>query len=45
MLSHCMYLVSVLTEFNTESDIDLIVEFQLIDVLDYADNYYDLKFH
>jgi predicted nucleotidyltransferase len=40
-----MYLVSVLTEFNTESDIDLIVEFQLIDVLDYADNYYDLKFH
>ena len=36
---------SVLTEkFNTESDIDLIVEFQLIDVLDYADNYYDLKF-
>jgi predicted nucleotidyltransferase len=36
---------SVLTEkFNTESDIDLIVEFQPLDVLDYADNYYDLKF-
>ncbi|TRX09668.1 nucleotidyltransferase family protein [Flavobacterium gawalongense] len=36
---------SVLTEkFNDESDIDLIVEFQPLDVLDYADNYYDLKF-
>lgn len=36
---------SVLTEkFNMESDIDLIVEFQPLDVLDYADNYYDLKF-
>jgi predicted nucleotidyltransferase len=36
---------SVLTEkFNNESDIDLIVEFQPLDVLDYADNYYDLKF-
>lgn len=36
---------SVLTkEFNSESDIDLIVEFQPLDVLDYADNYYDLKF-
>jgi len=36
---------SVLTEkFNMENDIDLIVEFQPLDVLDYADNYYDLKF-
>ena len=36
---------SVLTEkFNPDSDIDLIVEFQPLDVLDYADNYYDLKF-
>ena len=36
---------SVLTEkFNMESDIDLIVTFQPLDVLDYADNYYDLKF-
>ncbi len=36
---------SVLTEkFNKESDIDLIVEFQPIAVLDYVDNYYDLKF-
>lgn len=31
---------SVLTEkFNTESDIDLIVEFQPLDVLDHVDNY------
>jgi uncharacterized protein len=36
---------SVLTErFNTESDIDLIVDFKDIPVADYADNYFDLKF-
>ena len=36
---------SVLTEkFNAESDIDLIVDFEHLDVLDYADNYFDLKF-
>ena len=36
---------SVLTEkFNPESDVDLIVDFQQIDVLDYGDNYYNLKF-
>jgi uncharacterized protein len=36
---------SVLTDkFNTKSDIDLIVEFQPLDVLEYVDNYYDLKF-
>ena len=36
---------SVLTErFNAESDIDLMVDFQPFDVLDYADNYFDLKF-
>ena len=36
---------SVLTErFNTESDVDLIVDFQPLDVLDYSDNYYNLKF-
>ena len=36
---------SVVTDkFNMESDIDLIVEFQQLDVLDYVDNYYDLKF-
>ena len=36
---------SVLTErFNTESDIDLIVDFKDIPVEEYADNYFDLKF-
>jgi predicted nucleotidyltransferase len=36
---------SVLTDhFNNKSDIDLIVDFKEIDLLDYADNYFDLKF-
>ncbi len=36
---------SVLTpNFNTDSDIDLIVDFKDIDVNDYADNYFDFKF-
>lgn len=36
---------SVLTpDFNAESDIDLIVDFNEIDVKDYADNYFGLKF-
>src|SRR5690606_16956126 len=36
---------SVITDkFNDESDIDLIVSFREIDLLDYADNYFDLKF-
>ncbi|MFZ4455333.1 MAG: nucleotidyltransferase family protein [Bacteroidales bacterium] len=36
---------SVLTDkFSKESDVDLIVDFQKLDVLDYGDNYYDLKF-
>jgi predicted nucleotidyltransferase len=36
---------SVLTErFNSESDIDLLVDFDPIDIFDYADNYFDLKF-
>jgi len=36
---------SVLNEkFNDLSDIDFVVDFQQIDVLDYADNYFDLKF-
>ncbi|HXI00185.1 MAG TPA: HepT-like ribonuclease domain-containing protein [Sphingobacteriaceae bacterium] len=36
---------SVLTDkFNTESDIDLLVDFETLDVLEYADNYFDLKF-
>jgi hypothetical protein len=36
---------SVLTDhFNSESDIDLIVDFANMEVEDYADNYFDLKF-
>lgn len=36
---------SILTDnFNNKSDIDLIVDFNEIDLLDYADNYFDLKF-
>lgn len=36
---------SVLTKhFNNESDIDLIVDFSNMEVEDYADNYFDLKF-
>jgi hypothetical protein len=36
---------SVLTDdFNKESDIDLIVDFTNVEVEDYADNYFDLKF-
>ncbi|GAA4301468.1 nucleotidyltransferase family protein [Compostibacter hankyongensis] len=36
---------SVLTDnFRKESDIDLIVDFNPIDISDYADNYFDLKF-
>ena len=36
---------SVLTDkFTSESDVDFIVDFQQLDVLDYGDNYYDLKF-
>ena len=36
---------SVLTEkFNTQSDIDLIVDFQNVPLEEYADNYYNFKF-
>ena len=36
---------SVLTEkFNTESDVDFIVDFEHLSVEDYADNYFELKF-
>src|SRR3954463_15490708 len=36
---------SVLTDkFNKDSDIDLVVDFEPIDLADYADNYFDLKF-
>ena len=36
---------SVLTSrFNSDSDIDLIVDFENIALEDYADNYFDLKY-
>jgi uncharacterized protein len=36
---------SILSEkFRKNSDIDLIVDFREIDLYDYADNYFDLKF-
>ncbi|MCA1752776.1 MAG: nucleotidyltransferase domain-containing protein [Flavobacteriales bacterium] len=36
---------SVLTDkFDAESDVDLIVNFKDVDLLDYADNYFDFKF-
>lgn len=36
---------SVLSDrFKKSSDIDFIVDFQEIDIYDYADNYFDLKF-
>src|SRR5664279_4426489 len=35
---------SILTSrFNDTSDIDFLVQFENIDLLEYADNYYDLK--
>ena len=36
---------SVLTPaFNENSDVDFIVDFEPIDIAQYADNYYELKF-
>jgi len=36
---------SILTrEFNSESDVDLVVDFDPMDIAHYADNYYDFKF-
>ena len=35
---------SVLNDkFTNESDIDLVVDFEKLDLYDYADNYFDLK--
>ena len=31
-------------KFQKDSDIDLIVDFNEVDLYDYADNYFDLKF-
>ncbi|MWB95039.1 nucleotidyltransferase [Flavobacterium sp. GA093] len=36
---------SVLTDrFTDKSDVDLVVDFQPLNVLDYSDNYFDFKF-
>jgi predicted nucleotidyltransferase len=36
---------SVLTnKFNNESDIDFVVDFENVELPEYADNYFDLKF-
>ncbi len=36
---------SILNEnFNSQSDIDLVVDFNNIEIAEYADNYYNLKF-
>ena len=36
---------SVINEgFNSQSDIDLVVDFNNIEIAEYADNYYNLKF-
>jgi predicted nucleotidyltransferase len=36
---------SVLSDkFNDNSDIDLVVDFKQLNLLDYADNYFDFKF-
>lgn len=32
------------SEFSAANDVDLIVEFNELDVKEYADNYFDLKF-
>jgi len=34
----------VTPNFNKESDVDFLVDFDQIDVFNYADNYFDLKF-
>ncbi|NSW93773.1 MAG: nucleotidyltransferase domain-containing protein [Bacteroidales bacterium] len=35
---------SILTSgFNKDSDIDLLVKFDKVDILEYADNYFDFK--
>jgi predicted nucleotidyltransferase len=35
---------SVITDrFSNQSDIDLVVDFKEIDLIDYADNYFDLQ--
>jgi predicted nucleotidyltransferase len=43
-VKHLYAFGSVLTDrFQSESDVDLIVDFNNIDLYDYADNYFDFK--
>lgn len=44
-VKHLYVFGSALTgRYNSESDIDLIVDFDPIELAQYADNYYDFKF-
>jgi predicted nucleotidyltransferase len=44
-VAHLFAFGSVITDsFKPESDVDLIVDFAGVDLMDYADNYFDLKF-
>ena len=43
-VKHLFVFGSVLTKkFNKQSDVDLIVDFEDVDLYRYADNYFDLK--
>ena len=43
-VSKCYLFGSALTEnFNKESDIDLLITFDGVELLDFADNYFDLQ--
>ncbi len=33
----------VTSKFNKDSDIDMLVQFDKVDILEYADNYFDFK--
>ena len=44
-IKHLFAFGSVLTEkFNDKSDIDFVVDFQDVNLYEYADNYFDFKF-
>ncbi len=44
-VKHLYAFGSVLTDkFNAKSDVDFIVDFEPVDLLSYADNYFDFKF-
>ena len=44
-VAHLFAFGSVLTDdFKPESDVDFVVDFEGVQLLDYADNYFDFKF-